>query len=106
MKKIAIIDFGGQYTHLIARRIRNLGVYSEIYHPEEFSVNDEIIGIIFSGGPQSVNAADAYRINIEIKKINIPILGICYGHQILASMLGGKIENGENKEYGFTIILC
>jgi len=106
VKKIAIIDFGGQYTHLIARRIRNLGVYSEIYHPEEFSVNDEIIGIIFSGGPQSVNADDAYRINIDIKKINIPILGICYGHQILASMLGGKIESGENKEYGFTYILC
>ena len=106
MKKIAIIDFGGQYTHLIARRIRNLGVYSEIYHPEEFAVNDEIIGIIFSGGPQSVNANDAYRINIDIKTITIPILGICYGHQILASMLGGKIESGENKEYGFTNILC
>jgi len=106
MKKIAIIDFGGQYTHLIARRIRNLGVYSEIYHPEEFKVNDEIIGVIFSGGPQSINAEDAYRININIKKIKIPILGICYGHQILASMLNGKIESGENKEYGFTNISC
>ena len=106
MKKIAIIDFGGQYTHLIARRIRNLGVYSEIYHPEEFIVNDDIIGMIFSGGPQSVNADDAYRININIKEIEIPILGICYGHQILASMLGGTIESGENKEYGFTTIKC
>ena len=106
MKKIAIIDFGGQYTHLIARRIRNLGVYSEIYHPEEFSVNQDIIGMIFSGGPQSVNADDAYRINININDNEIPILGICYGHQILASMLGGIIESGENKEYGFTIITC
>ena len=106
MKKIAIIDFGGQYTHLIARRIRNLGVYSEIYHPEEFTINEDIIGMIFSGGPQSVNADDAYRINIDIKKINIPILGICYGHQILASILGGSIESGENKEYGFTNISC
>lgn len=106
MKKIAIIDFGGQYTHLIARRIRNLGVYSEIYQPEEFTVNKDIIGMIFSGGPQSVNAEDAYRINIDIKNIEIPILGICYGHQILASMLGGTIEGGENKEYGFTNISC
>lgn len=106
MKKIAIIDFGGQYTHLIARRIRNLGVYSEIYQPEEFTVNKDIIGMIFSGGPQSVNAEDAYRINIDIRKINIPILGICYGHQILASILGGSIESGENKEYGFTNIFC
>ncbi len=106
MKKIAIIDFGGQYTHLIARRIRNLGVYSEIYHPEEFTVNDDIIGMIFSGGPQSVNSEDAFRINIEIEKIKIPTLGICYGHQILASMLGGTIESGENKEYGLTNISC
>ncbi len=106
MKKIAIIDFGGQYTHLIARRIRNLGVYSEIYHPEEFEIAEEIIGIIFSGGPQSVNAEDAFRIDIDIETIKIPILGICYGHQILASMLGGTIESGENKEYGFTSINC
>ncbi|MDA3812691.1 MAG: glutamine-hydrolyzing GMP synthase [Candidatus Cloacimonetes bacterium] len=106
MKKIAIIDLGGQYTHLIARRIRNLGVYSEIFHPEEFAVNENIIGMVFSGGPQSVNAEDAYRINIDIKKIEIPILGICYGHQILASMLGGTIENGEKNEYGFTNIFC
>lgn len=106
MNKIAIIDFGGQYTHLIARRIRNLGVYSEIFHPEEFIAIDDIVGIIFSGGPQSVNADDAYRINIDIEKIDVPILGICYGHQILASMLGGTIESGENKEYGFTTISC
>jgi len=104
MKKIAIIDFGGQYTHLIARRIRNLGIYSEIFNPEDFIITDEFVGIIFSGGPQSVNAEDAFRININIEKLEIPILGICYGHQILASMLGGTIESGENKEYGFTNI--
>jgi GMP synthase (glutamine-hydrolysing) len=106
MNKIAIIDFGGQYTHLIARRIRNLGVYSEIVHPEEYDQNDDFKGIIFSGGPQSVNKADAYRIDIDLNKNEIPILGICYGHQILASMLGGVIESGENKEYGFTEIQC
>jgi GMP synthase (glutamine-hydrolysing) len=106
MKKIAIIDFGGQYTHLIARRVRNLGVYSEIFNPEDFEVTSDFVGIIFSGGPQSVNADDAFRINIDINEIEIPILGICYGHQILASMLGGTIESGENKEYGFTTISC
>jgi len=104
MKKIAIIDFGGQYTHLIARRIRKLGIYSEIFNPEDFIITDEFVGIIFSGGPQSVNAEDAFRININIEKLEIPILGICYGHQILASMLGGTIESGESKEYGFTNI--
>lgn len=106
MEKIAIIDFGGQYTHLIARRVRNLGVYSEIYQPEDLQLTEEIVGLIFSGGPQSVNTNDAYRIEIDIDNIQIPILGICYGHQILASMLGGTIESGENKEYGFTKIYC
>jgi GMP synthase (glutamine-hydrolysing) len=106
MKKIAIVDFGGQYTHLIARRIRDLGVFSEIVHPESFKTNEEIVGIIFSGGPQSVNAEDAFRINLDIQKNNIPIMGICYGHQLLAKMVGGEIESGENKEYGFTSIIC
>jgi GMP synthase (glutamine-hydrolysing) len=106
MKKIAIVDFGGQYTHLIARRIRDLGVYSEIVHPENFDAIEDIVGIIFSGGPQSVNAEDAFRINLDVHNNNIPILGICYGHQLLAKMVGGEIESGENKEYGFTSIIC
>ncbi len=106
MKKIAIVDFGGQYTHLIARRIRDLRVYSEIVNPESFEVNEDIIGIIFSGGPQSVSACDTFRINLDIQKNKIPILGICYGHQLLAKMIGGEIESGENKEYGFTNIIC
>ncbi|MEA2095777.1 MAG: glutamine-hydrolyzing GMP synthase [Candidatus Cloacimonadota bacterium] len=106
MKKIAIVDFGGQYTHLIARRIRELGVYSEIINPEDFKTDNEIVGIIFSGGPQSVNAEDAYKINLNLKTNEIPILGICYGHQLLAKMVGGEIESGENKEYGFTSVTC
>ncbi len=106
MKKIAIVDFGGQYTHLIARRIRDLGVFSEIIHPESFEINNDIVGIIFSGGPQSVNAEDAFRINLDIDTNEIPILGICYGHQLLAKMVGGEIESGENKEYGFTSVTC
>ncbi|MFO7895877.1 MAG: glutamine-hydrolyzing GMP synthase [Candidatus Cloacimonadales bacterium] len=106
MKQIAIIDFGGQYTHLIARRIRNLGVYSEIYQPEEFALAPEICGIIFSGGPQSVKAKDAYRIDFNIESSPVPILGICYGHQLLAQMLGGEIASGESTEYGATVMNC
>ncbi len=106
MSKIAIIDFGGQYTHLIARRIRNLGVYSDIFNPEDFSMKDDICGVIFSGGPQSVNAKDAYRIDFDVKNSPVPILGICYGHQLLAHMLGGKIESGKGTEYGATMMKC
>ena len=106
MKKIIIIDFGGQYTHLIARRVRDLGVYSEIMNPESFTEDDDIVGIIFSGGPQSVNTEDAHKIHLDLEKNNIPILGICYGHQLLAKMVGGEIESGENKEYGFTSVTC
>jgi len=105
-KKIAIIDFGGQYTHLIARRIRNLGIFSEISQPEDFEFKPNIIGIIFSGGPQSVNAGDAYKIKWSIEDSPVPLLGICYGHQLIAHKLGGKIESGSNKEYGYTEIDC
>jgi GMP synthase (glutamine-hydrolysing) len=106
MDKIAIIDFGGQYTHLIARRIRDLNVFSEIYNPEEFSLDTEIKGIIFSGGPRSVNTTEAYRIDLDIANSPVPILGICYGHQLLAYMLGGQIDSGNKTEYGFTEIEC
>ena len=105
-KEIAIIDFGGQYTHLIARRIRNLGIFSEIYQPEEFEFKTHIAGIIFSGGPQSVNAKDAYRIKWSIEKSSVPVLGICYGHQLIAHKIGGLIESGSNKEYGYAEIDC
>ncbi len=108
MNKIAILDFGGQYTHLIARKVRQLGLYSEIHHAEEFNPNNDkdIVGIIFSGGPQSVNKEDAYNIGFNIATIKIPVLGICYGHQLIASLVGGTIESGKNKEYGFTQIEC
>jgi GMP synthase (glutamine-hydrolysing) len=108
MNKIAILDFGGQYTHLIARKVRQLGLYSEIYHTEDFDPNNDkdIVGIIFSGGPQSVNKEDAYNIGFDIDTLKIPVLGICYGHQLIASLVGGTIESGKNKEYGFTQIEC
>ncbi len=104
--EIAIIDFGGQYTHLIARRMRNLGLYSEIYQPESFRLANNIKGIIFSGGPQSVNAKDAHRIDFSIESSSVPVLGICYGHQLIAHIIGGRIESGSSKEYGYTEIDC
>ncbi len=99
---ILVIDLGAQYAHLIARRIRQLGAYSEIVpwtasvaeikakHPE---------GIILSGGPRSVYEKDAPTIHYELLTLNIPILGICYGHQLIAHVLGGNVKSS-SKEYG------
>lgn len=101
MNTIAVIDFGGQYAHLIANRIRRLNVYSEI-HPA--SVKPESLkyvkGIIFSGGPQSVYAEESLQCDPRILELPVPILGICYGHQLLCHLLGGTVQAGTVKEYG------
>ena len=101
MGKIAVLDFGGQYCHLIARRIRELNVYSEIKEPTS-SVEEleEYDGIILSGGPSSVYDKDAPKYNPDIFSLSKPILGICYGHQDMAHELNGKVSPGETKEYG------
>lgn len=103
---ILIIDFGGQYTHLICRRIRNLGYYSEIVHSD--ASIDEIKkfnpdAIILSGGPQSVNGKNSPTVTKKIFDLEIPILGICYGHQLIGKMLGGKVVKS-SKEYGKEIL--
>lgn len=102
MDKIIILDFGGQYAHLIARRIRQLGVYSEIM-PNDTNPEDlkDAKGIILSGGPSSVYAENAPKMDKSIFDLGIPILGICYGHQLTAKELGGEVVSGETKEYGF-----
>lgn len=104
---ILVLDFGGQYCHLIGRRIRELSVYSEIVphdiSPEEVSaLNDKfnIKGLIFSGGPSSVYGPNAPKLNSRILEVNIPILGLCYGHQLLAQLTGSKVEPAICKEYG------
>lgn len=105
MDKIAVIDMGGQYCHLIARRVRDLNVFSEILPPE--SRPEDLIdykGIILSGGPGSVYDENAPKINKDILKTGKPVLGLCYGHQIIASVLGGKVEGSQNKEYGKTTL--
>lgn len=104
---ILVLDFGGQYCHLIGRRIREHGVYSEIVphdiSPEEVKTLNEkfnVKGLIFSGGPSSVYDANAPRLHPRILEVNLPILGLCYGHQLLAQITGSKVEPAACKEYG------
>ncbi|MBP2669247.1 MAG: synthase, large subunit, partial [Deltaproteobacteria bacterium] len=106
-QRILILDFGSQYTMLIARRVRELRVYSEI-HP--FNVGTEFIrsfapaGIILSGGPASVYEEDAPRIAREVLTMGVPVLGICYGMQLIADLLGGTVGRSADREYGIANI--
>jgi GMP synthase (glutamine-hydrolysing) len=100
---IAVLDFGSQYTQVIARRIRECQVYSKIYHfstPASTLKADGVIGIILSGGPSSVFAKKAPIPDRGIFEIGIPVLGICYGIQLMGHLLGGKVAPGERREYG------
>ncbi len=102
-QKIAVIDFGGQYNQLIARRVRELSVYSELLPPTvtiEKLKEMNPIGIIFTGGPHSVFAEDSFRIDKGVYDLNIPILGICYGQQLMAYDFGGTVEKADQREYG------
>lgn len=104
---VLIVDFGGQYNQLIARRVREFGVYCEV-KPYTISI-DEIkalnpIGIIFTGGPNSVYDEKAPKCSKEIFELGIPILGICYGSQLMTYILGGKVTKAEKREYGKTEI--
>lgn len=100
---ILILDFGSQYTQLIARRVREQGVYSEI-KPYDFPIEKikalKPKGIIFSGGPASVYQPDAPLIGKEMFDLRIPILGICYGLQLVSHLLGGKVTQADHREYG------
>ena len=102
--RILILDFGSQYTQLIARRIREVGVYSEIF-PWDAS-DDDICefapnGIVLSGGPESVIDSDPPKAPQIIFDLQVPVLGICYGMQIMASQLGGEVINADEHEYGY-----
>lgn len=103
MDKILILDFGSQYNQLIARRIREMNVYCEL---KPFDVTLDFIkdfapkGIIFSGGPSSVNDEGSPDVDPKIFELGIPILGICYGMQLTSSRLGGKLSSGNSREYG------
>jgi GMP synthase (glutamine-hydrolysing) len=102
--KILILDFGAQYTQLIARRLRETNVYCEI-HP--YDVGDAFVrafgarGIVLSGGPESVTAGETPRASVAVWELGIPVLGICYGMQTMAAQLGGKVEPGRVREFGY-----
>jgi GMP synthase (glutamine-hydrolysing) len=102
-EKILILDFGSQYTQLIARRVRECQVYSEI-HPFNFSLEQIRVfnpkGIILSGSPSSVYDPQSPTIDREIFALGIPILGICYGMQLISHLLGGKVDTHTKREYG------
>jgi GMP synthase (glutamine-hydrolysing) len=107
-EKIIIVDFGSQVTKLIARRVRDLGVYSEIVAPYNIiKIKDfkNIKGIIFSGGPSTVTRNKYQSVSKNIFDQKVPILGICYGLQLIAKLLGGKIKSSKKKrEFGRAIL--
>ena len=104
--RILILDFGSQYTQLIARRVREIGVYCEL-HP--FDMDDEAIrefnprGIILAGGPESVHEANSPRAPQAVFDLNVPVLGICYGMQTMAEQMGGKVEGSDLREFGYVL---
>ena len=101
LDKVLVLDFGGQYCHLIANRIRRLGVLAEIIDPDSELKNLEgVKALVLSGGPASVYDANSPKWNRKILSLGIPMLGICYGHQLLMQELGGKVEKGTKREYG------
>lgn len=105
--QIAILDFGSQYSHLIARRVRELHVFCELFsclvHADTLSQNN-VVGVILSGGPSSVYEADSPHVHPSvwefIKAKGIPVLGICYGMQELAHVFGGEVSPSTEREYG------
>ena len=107
LNKILIIDFGSQFTQLIARRIRELGVFSEIVSHKKIKyrdINNSIKGIILSGGPLNVYEINKYSFDKRIIENGIPILGICFGHQILSKLNGGKVKQSKHREFGLANI--
>lgn len=104
VETIVVVDFGGQYAHLIARRVRSCGVYSKILEPEQFYPDREpaLKGVILSGGPRSVTDEDLLALPFDIAQLKVPVLGLCYGHQLIAQTLGGQVDAGIQREYGLT----
>jgi len=108
LSKILIIDFGSQFTQLIARRIRELGVFSEIISHKKINlskiIKENISGIILSGGPLNVYENDKFKFDRKVLKLGVPVLGICFGHQILSKELGGRVKKSNHREFGLAAI--
>ncbi len=107
LNKILIVDFGSQFTQLIARRVRELGVFSEIVSHKKIkskNINNTIKGIILSGGPLNVYQIDKYSFDKKIIQKGVPVLGICFGHQIISKLNGGKVKQSKHREFGLANI--
>ena len=105
--KILILDFGAQYTQLIARRIREAGVYCEIWAWDDKPADIAAFnpkGIILSGGPNSVYEASEWRAPQVVFELGVPVLGICYGMQTMAMQFGGSVESGHHREFGAALV--
>ena len=104
-KKIVVLDFGSQYANLIAKRFRALGFYSEIALPSaSVDVFKNAMGVVFSGGPASVYDEKVPDFNSQILNLDIPILGLCYGHYIVQQGYGGKVGKADVGEFGFATL--
>src|SRR5688500_5193558 len=100
-EKILILDFGSQFTQLIARNVREANVYCEIIpFNKKITFTPELKGIILSGSPFSVNDENAPSVNIQQMITHVPVLGICYGAQLTARLFGGLVEKSDKREYG------
>ena len=100
-EKILILDFGSQYTQLIARSVREANVYCEIIpYNKKVDFTPDLKGVILSGSPFSVNDANALDIDIQLLSEKLPVLGVCYGAQLITKKLGGLVEKSDKREYG------
>ena len=99
-EKILILDFGSQYTQLIARRVRELNVYCEIHPFNKFTLDESVRGVILSGSPYSVRDEKAPQIDLSAIKGHLPLLGVCYGAQYLSQNFGGEVAPSATREYG------
>ena len=109
LNKILIIDYGSQFTQLIARRIRELGVYSKIISHNKIKLSDiknnKVGGLILSGGPLNVYQSSKIKFDKRILDLEIPILGICFGHQILSKLNGGRVKQSKHREFGLANVI-
>ena len=108
LNKILIVDFGSQFTQLIARRVRELGIFSEIVSHKKIKskkINHTIKGIILSGGPLNVYQINKYSFDKKIIQKGVPVLGICFGHQIISKLNGGKVKQSKHREFGLANII-
>jgi GMP synthase (glutamine-hydrolysing) len=108
LEKIIIIDFGSQFTQLIARRIREANVFCEIVSHKKVSINQvnkNVRGLILSGGPLNVYQNDKFSFDKNLLKKNLPVLGICFGHQILSKSLGGRVKQSKHREFGLANLI-